>query len=71
MFKKTIHNDLSIFIISQEYYELPKGTIRANRKTYHIIKPINFRDEQNLYQEKASMGITLNKLKYLTSTCWN
>ena len=24
----------------------------------------------NLYQDKASMDLTLNELKYLTSTCW-
>ena len=30
MFKRGRHNNLSIFIISQDYYELPKRTIRAN-----------------------------------------
>ena len=25
----------------------------------------------NLYQDKASMDMTLNEFKYLTSTCWN
>ena len=37
----------------------------------HIIKPKNFRDVQNLYQHKASMDMTLDEFKYLTSTCWN
>ena len=36
MFKRSIHNNLSIFIISQDYYELPKRTIRANGNIYHI-----------------------------------
>ena len=30
MFKRSRHNNLSIFIISQDYYELHKRTIRAN-----------------------------------------
>ena len=30
MFKKSRHNNLSIFIISQDYYELSKKTIRCN-----------------------------------------
>ena len=30
MLKRGRHNNLSIFIISQDYYELPKKTIRAN-----------------------------------------
>ena len=32
-------NNLSIFMISQDYYELPKGTIRASGNIYHIFKP--------------------------------
>ena len=44
MFKRSRHNNLSIFIISQDYYELSKKTIRCNGKIYHIFKPNNFRD---------------------------
>ena len=71
MFKRGRHNNLSIFIISQDYYELPKRTIRDNGNIYHIFKPDNFRDVQNLYQDKVSMDMTLNEFKLLTSTCWN
>ena len=71
MFKRSRHNNLSIFIISQDYYELPKKTIRANGNIYHIFKPNNFRDVQNLYQDKASIDMNPNEFKLLTSTCWN
>ena len=71
MFKRSIHTNLSIFIISQDYYELPKKTIRANGNIYHIFKPNNFLDVRNIYQDKSSMDMTLNELKLLTSTCWN
>ena len=70
MFKRGRHNNLSVFIISQDYYELPKRTTRADGNIYHIFKPENFRDVQNLYQDKASMDMTLNQFKILTSTCW-
>ena len=70
MFKRSRHNNLSIFIISQDYYELSK-TIRCKRKIYHIFKPNNFRDVINLYQDKASMDMTINEVKLLTSTCSN
>ena len=30
MFKRSRHNNFSIFIINQEYYKLPKRTVRAN-----------------------------------------
>ena len=69
-FKRGRLNKLSIFINSQDYYELPQRTIRANGNIYHIFKPNSFRVFQNLYQDKASMEMILNKFKYLTSTCW-
>ena len=71
MFKRSRHINLSIFIISQDYYELPKKTIRANGNIYHIFQPNNFLDVRNIYQDKASMDMTLDEFKYLTSTCWN
>ena len=71
MFKRSRHNNLSFFIISQDYHELSKKTIRCIGNTYHIFKPNNFRDVINLYQDKASMDMTLNEFKILTSTCWN
>ena len=71
MFKRSRHNNLSIFIISQDYYELSKKTIRCNGNIFHIFKPNNFRDVIHLYQDKSSMDMTLNEFKLLTSTCWN
>ena len=71
MFKRSRHNNLSISIISQDYCELGKKTIRCNGNIFHIFKPNNFRDVLNLYQDKRSMDMTLNEVKLLTSTCWN
>ena len=71
MFTKPRYNNLSIFIVNQEDYELPKRTIRANGNYHHILKQNIFRVVQNLYQDKASINMTLNEFKYLTSTCWN
>ena len=71
MFKRGRHNNLSIFIISQDYYELPKRTIRANGNIYHIFKPNTFLDVRNIYQDKGSMDMTLDEFKSLISICWN
>ena len=71
MFKRGRHNNLSVFIISQDYYELPKRTIRCNGNVFHLFKPNNYFDVRNIYQDKASMDMTLNEFKILTSTCWN
>ena len=45
-------------------------TIRANSNVYHIFKPNSFTAVQNLYQDKASMDLTLNESKLLTFTFW-
>ena len=71
MFKRSRHNNLSIFIMSQAYYELSKKTIRCNGNIFHIFKPNNFRDVKNVSQDKSSMDMTLNEFKFLTSTCWS
>ena len=61
LFRRSRHNNLSIFIISQDYYELSKKTKRCNGNIFHIFKPNNFLDVRNLYQDKASMDMTLNE----------
>ena len=71
MFKRGRHNNLSIFIICQDYYELPKKTIRANGNIFHLFKPNKYLDVRNIFQDKASMDMTLNEFKDLTSICWN
>ena len=70
MFKRSRLNNLSVFIFSQEYYELPKKTIRANGNICHIFKPKKFRDVLKIHQDKSSMDMTLNEFKFSTITCW-
>ena len=52
LFKRSRHNNISLMNLSQNYYELPKKIDRANGITYFILKPNNFRDVQNLYQDE-------------------
>ena len=44
MFRRYLHKNLSIFIITQDYYELPEKTIRTNGIICHIFEPSNYRD---------------------------
>ena len=69
LFKRSRHNNLSFFIIDQDYYELSKRTIRANGTIYHIFKPNTYRVVQNLGQDKASMDMTLNESIIQTFSC--
>ena len=58
MFKRSRHNNLTIFILSQYYHDLRKRTNRANGSNCQIFKLTNYREVQNLYQDKASMEMT-------------
>ena len=71
MFKRSRHVNLSILMLSQDYYELSKKTIRCNGNIYHIFKPNNFLDVRNIYQNKGFMDMTLNEHISLPSTWWN
>ena len=63
IFKRSRQNYLSIFIISQDYYELTKKAIGCSGNIYHSFKPFIFRDVIYLYQDKASIGMTLKESK--------
>ena len=71
MFQRNRHNNLSTFLISQNYYELAKGTMRANGNIHHTFTPKKHKDLQNLYRVKASMDMAFNDFKYLTTSCWD
>ena len=60
-----------LFSIRHDYHQLLKRNNRAYENLYHIFKLNNFRDVQNIYQDKASMDISGNKIEYLTYTCWD
>ena len=62
MFERSKHTNSLILVISQDYFEWLKRTIRANGNIYHIFNGNNFRDVQNLYQDKTSMDMTFNLL---------
>ena len=48
MLKRSRHRIISIFIISHDYYELPKKLIRANGNIYHIFKSNTFLDVRSI-----------------------
>ena len=66
MFENSRHNIVSIFLISPDYYVLPERTVRAFGHISDILKPNKFIDVQNLYQDKASMDMTIKEFIFLT-----
>ena len=73
-FERSRHDNICIFIFSRVYYERPKKTVRANGNIHHlqtITESNNNRHVQNLYRDKATADMTLNKFKFPSSSCWN
>ena len=71
LFEQSGQKNLSIFIISQDYYPIPKRNIRVNVNIWHIFKPNNFRDVENLFQDEGSIQMRFKALENLAFTCWN
>ena len=67
-FKQSRPKKISVFKISKDYSELPRRTIRANL-SYIQAKRIQGRSE--IFHNKASMDLTVDEFKFLTSTSWN
>ena len=69
LFERSRRKNISIFIISQDYYELRKTINRANGDIYHIFKSNSFRGVQKMCQDKASMDMALSEFSFLTFIC--
>ena len=71
MFKRSKHNKVIYFYNQPRLLWTTKTNYPHKWNIYHIFKPNKFKDVQNLYQDKASMDMSLNEFKYITCTCWN
>ena len=58
-----------------KFLQSVKNITNYQRKRYELmeisIKPNNFLDVPNIYQDEASMDMILDEFKCLTSTCWD
>ena len=70
LFKRSRHLNKPVFVISSNYYELPRKFYRPNGKIDFIFQPNNYKDFQKLYQDKASIDKTHNGPKISVSNCW-
>ena len=68
MFERCRQKNTCNFMISQDYYQLPKKRFRANCIINHVFKPTNFRDVQNLHQDKSSIDVSFIEIKIFFST---
>ena len=65
------HLDIVIFSFYSQsrLLQITKRTIRANGNLHHMFKSNISRDVPNLYQDNASVNMTLNDFKFLRPNC--
>ncbi len=71
LFKRGRHNNLSVFIISHGFYELPKDTIRENSSIIHHFITNNFANVECIHRQLASTDMTIKEFKKFCHEVWN
>ena len=70
LFKRGRHNNLSIFVITHGFYELPKDTIRENSSIIHHFITNNFANVESLHRQLSSTDMLIKEYKYFINTVW-
>ena len=71
LFKRGRHNNLSVFVISHGYYELPKDTIRENSSIIHHFITNNFANVECIHRQLASTDMTIKEFKQFCHDVWD
>ena len=64
------HNNVDCFYLSQNYFRLPRQTIRENSNFICLFKQDN-KNIQHIYQDHASHDMEYDEFKNLCKLCWS
>ena len=70
LFKRGRHNNLSIFVVTHGFYELPKDTIRENSSIIHHFITNNFANVESLHRQLSSTDMLIKEFKYFCNKVW-
>ena len=70
LFKRGRHNNLSIFVATHGFYELPKDTIRENSSIIHNFITNNFANVECLHCQLSSTDMLIKEFKYFCNKVW-
>ena len=71
LIKRGRHNNLSIFVISHGFYELPKDTIRENSLIIHHFITNNFANVECIHRQLSSTDMVIKQFKHFCHDVWN
>jgi len=71
LFKRGRHNNIDVFVICHDFYELPKRSIRENASIIHHFITNNLYNVQAIYQQLASTDMKIKEFKTLCDDIWS
>ena len=63
LFKREKHNNLSVFVITHGFYELPKDTIRENSIIIHHFITSNYSNIECIHRQLCSTDMKIHEFK--------
>ena len=70
LFKRGRHNNISVFVISHGFYELPKDTIRENSNIIHHFITNNYCNVECIHRQLCSTDMKIHEFKKFCYDCW-
>ena len=70
LFKRGRHNNISVFVISHGFYELPKDTIRENSSIIHHFITNNFCNVECIHRQLCSTDLIIQEFKKFCNNVW-
>ena len=70
LFKRGRHNNLSVFVITHGFYELPKDTIRENSSIIHHFITNNFANVECIHRQLSSTDMKIKEFKKFCNDIW-
>ena len=69
-YKRGRHSNVDCFYLAQNYFELPRQTIRENANFIRLF-PQDFKNINHIYNDYVSTDMSKEEFKYLCKTAWN
>ena len=70
LFKRGRHNNISVFVISHGFYELPKDTIRENSNIIHLFATNNYCNVECIHRQLCSTDLKIYEFKKFCHDTW-
>ena len=70
LFKRGRHNNLSLFVVSHGFNELPKDIIRENFSIIYHFTTNNYANIECIHRQLASTDMVMKEFKHITNIVW-